>query len=93
VVDERDIPSAWGIAPVDPNHLVSQYATSDNEDPALAQLSTRASVHVLYILKFEQCILGLQLQTLGSLLMKYSKSINISELKKGGKEMHNMCSL
>lgn len=47
VVDQREIPSAWGTALLDHNHVVSEYATSDNEDPALARQSTRASVHVL----------------------------------------------
>jgi hypothetical protein len=63
MVDERDIPSAWGIALVDPSHLVFEYTTYDNEDPALAQLSMQASVYVPYIFKL--------------LLMKYSKPIHI----------------
>lgn len=46
VVDVRDILPTSGRVLLDPSHLVSEYATSDNEYPALAHLSTQASVRV-----------------------------------------------
>jgi hypothetical protein len=58
MVDEGDILSTLGTAFLDRSHLAFEYATSDNEGPALVQLPTQASVCVPCIHQFEECLLN-----------------------------------
>ena len=59
MVDDTHIPLTLGTVFLDQGHLVLEYATSDNKDPALVQLPTQASVCVLCICKFEECVFRL----------------------------------
>jgi hypothetical protein len=59
MVDIEHISSASGTAVLDPDHLIFEYATSDSEDLATVQLPTQASVGVLYICRFEECLFKL----------------------------------
>jgi hypothetical protein len=60
MVDEGDgdIPPTSRTVFLDRSHLIFEYATSDNEEPALVQLPTQASACILCICKFEQCHLN-----------------------------------
>lgn len=59
MVDDTHIPLTSGTVFLDHSHLVLEYATTDNEEPALVQLPTQASVCVLCICKFEECVFKL----------------------------------
>jgi hypothetical protein len=59
MVDDAGIPSTLGTAFLDSSHLVFEHATADNEEPALVQLPIQASVCVLCICKFEECVFKL----------------------------------
>jgi len=59
MVDDTHIPLTSGTVFLDQSYLVLAHATSDNEEPALVQLPTQASVRVLCICKFEECVFKL----------------------------------
>jgi hypothetical protein len=58
MVADTHIPLTSGTVYLDHSHLVLEYATSDNEEPAPVQLSTRASVCVLCIVNLKNAFLN-----------------------------------